>query len=61
VPKDTYIEVYQNEWEQPMLDYTTLGYNTILSAPWYVNYISYGQDWKYYYMVEPESFTGTQF
>ncbi|XP_068562711.1 beta-hexosaminidase subunit beta isoform X2 [Cebidichthys violaceus] len=39
---------------------TAAGYTTILSAPWYLDYISYGQDWQKYYKVEPLSFNGTE-
>jgi len=35
------------------------GYRAILSAGWYLNYISYGQDWPAYYDLEPYNFTGT--
>lgn len=37
---------------------TTAGYKTILSAPWYLDYISYGQDWQRYYKAEPLNFNG---
>lgn len=37
---------------------TDAGYTTILSAPWYLDYISYAQDWQKYYKVEPLSFNG---
>ncbi|XP_010754177.2 beta-hexosaminidase subunit beta isoform X2 [Larimichthys crocea] len=39
---------------------TDAGYTTILSAPWYLDYISYAQDWQKYYKVEPLSFNGTE-
>lgn len=37
---------------------TAAGYTTILSAPWYLDYISYAQDWQRYYKVEPLNFNG---
>ena len=39
---------------------TEQGYDVMLSAPWYLNYISYGEDWKNYYEVEPLDFNGTE-
>lgn len=41
-----------------MSNVTAAGYTTILSAPWYLDYISYGQDWQKYYKVEPLNFEG---
>jgi len=29
------------------------GYKVILSSPWYLNYISYGESWKNYYKADP--------
>ncbi|XP_033109419.1 beta-hexosaminidase subunit beta-like [Anneissia japonica] len=67
VNQDTIVQV----WKDPSLDpilppyreglekVTKLGLKTILSAPWYLNYISYGPDWKNFYQTEPEDFNGT--
>ena len=30
----------------------------LLSAPWYLNYISYGIDWEKYYKINPQDFSG---
>ena len=30
----------------------------LLSAPWYLNYISYGIDWHKYYKIDPQHFGG---
>lgn len=37
---------------------TKAGHSAILAAPWYLDLISYGQDWKKYYSVEPLDFLG---
>lgn len=38
---------------------TANGHYAILSTPWYLNYIGYGDVWKNYYKVEPTDFSGT--
>lgn len=38
---------------------TAAGYSAVLSAGWYLNYISYGETWTTYYAADPTNFTGT--
>lgn len=37
---------------------TAAGFPVIISAPWYLDTIHYGQDWREYYSVEPLNFLG---
>ena len=37
---------------------TAAGFPVILSAPWDLDWISYGQDWRNYYKVDPLDFDG---
>uniref|UniRef100_A0A4X1SN58 Beta-hexosaminidase n=2 Tax=Sus scrofa TaxID=9823 RepID=A0A4X1SN58_PIG len=56
----TVVQVWKIEdykWEQSLI--TKAGFPVILSAPWYLDLISYGQDWKNYYEVEPQDFPGS--
>ncbi|XP_038621448.1 beta-hexosaminidase subunit beta [Tachyglossus aculeatus] len=58
---DTIVEVWiESNYAQELQDVTAAGFTTILAAPWYLDYISYGQDWKKYYSVEPLKFSGTE-
>ncbi|XP_051552505.1 beta-hexosaminidase subunit beta-like isoform X2 [Myxocyprinus asiaticus] len=57
---DTVVEVWMsNNVEEELHNVTGAGFTTILSSPWYLDYISYGQDWQRYYKVEPLNFPGT--
>jgi len=63
VKPDTVVNIWRghnDEWKAEALSVTKKGYHVILSSPWYLNYISYGEDWPSYYKVDPQSFTGTQ-
>ena len=49
------------DWRLYMQRITERGYDAYLLAPWYLNVISYGEDWRNYYLVEPYNFTGKSF
>ncbi|GAA6109780.1 beta-hexosaminidase subunit beta isoform X1 [Tachysurus ichikawai] len=53
---DTVVEVWiNNQVEQELQKVTGAGFSTILSAPWYLDYISYGQDWQKYYKLKADT------
>ncbi|XP_019909128.1 beta-hexosaminidase subunit beta isoform X3 [Esox lucius] len=55
--QDTVVNVWiGNKVEEELQKVTEAGFTTILSAPWYLDYISYGQDWQKYYLAEPLGF-----
>ncbi|KAM4875875.1 beta-hexosaminidase subunit beta [Thomomys bottae] len=57
----TVIEVWKSEhYFEELGKVTAAGFPVILSAPWYLDLISYGQDWRKYYQVEPLSFQGSE-
>ena len=53
------IHVWKGNWNVTMSKVTKAGLQAIVSSPWYLNYISYGEDWKTYYLVEPTAFDGS--
>ena len=56
---DAVVNVWMgNKLQEEMFNVTAAGFTTVLSAPWYLDYISYGQDWQRYYKEEPLSFKG---
>ncbi|XP_004608613.2 beta-hexosaminidase subunit beta-like [Sorex araneus] len=57
----TVVQIWKSE-EYPIREanVTAAGFPVILSSPWYLDYISYGQDWRKYYQVEPLNFDGSQ-
>ncbi|XP_042331599.1 beta-hexosaminidase subunit alpha isoform X3 [Sceloporus undulatus] len=62
VKPETIIHVWKENsgsYPQEMARVTKAGYRALLSAPWYLNHISYGQDWMAIYKVEPLAFKGS--
>ncbi|XP_064524658.1 beta-hexosaminidase subunit alpha [Pseudopipra pipra] len=63
VRQDTIIHVWKENlltpYKEEMANVTRAGYHALLSAPWYLNRISYGQDWMEAYRVEPLDFSGS--
>ena len=48
------------KWPSIHFKATKEGMQVLLSAPWYLNYISYGIDWQKYYQINPQDFSGNQ-
>ncbi|XP_038589662.1 beta-hexosaminidase subunit beta isoform X1 [Micropterus salmoides] len=60
---DTLIHVWkgnQQQYQNEMAKVTSSGYQTLLSTPWYLNRITYGQDWQGHYKADPQDFNGTE-
>ncbi|XP_027527283.1 beta-hexosaminidase subunit beta isoform X1 [Neopelma chrysocephalum] len=58
---DTVVQVWMaNNYAHELSHVTGAGFSAVLAAPWYLDYISYGQDWKKYYSVEPLDFPGSE-
>lgn len=53
---DTVVEVWDEGWQATMAKVYKAGFHSVLSSPFYLNYIKYGQDWKGYYLTEPTNF-----
>ncbi|XP_070541931.1 beta-hexosaminidase subunit beta-like [Ptychodera flava] len=62
VEPDTLIHVWKGGYQDELGSVTKAGHQTILSSPWYLNYVKdpYNQDWQNYYKVDPQNFSGTQ-
>ncbi|XP_060719583.1 beta-hexosaminidase subunit beta isoform X1 [Tachysurus vachellii] len=58
---DTQIHVWKEkpDYKSEMAKITAAGFHALLSTPWYLNRISYGQDWQGIYKADPQSFDGT--
>ncbi|KAI3370696.1 hypothetical protein L3Q82_007252 [Scortum barcoo] len=63
IPKDTVLHIWkgvQAQYREELSRITKAGMRVLLAAPWYINHISYGQDWRNYYTVQPQNFSGTE-
>jgi len=67
IAPQTIIDVWKSGWQQELQTVTLNNFQSILSSPWYLNYIedpySWGSNWgawEDYYLIEPLNFTGTE-
>ncbi|XP_030620857.1 beta-hexosaminidase subunit alpha isoform X3 [Chanos chanos] len=63
IPQDTVLEIWKGtppKYREELSRITKAGHRVLLSAPWYLNHISYGQDWQNAYLVAPRNFSGTE-
>ncbi|XP_042352757.1 beta-hexosaminidase subunit alpha [Plectropomus leopardus] len=63
IPKDTVLHIWKGtpaSYKAEQSKMTKAGMRVLLAAPWYINHISYGQDWRNYYTVQPRNFSGTE-
>lgn len=60
VRNDTIVEVWLPKWQKEFAKVTSLGYRTLLASTFYLNRVAspYSQDWRGYYGVDPQNFTG---
>ncbi|XP_046371399.1 beta-hexosaminidase subunit beta-like [Haliotis rufescens] len=49
-----------DDWQTYLRHVTEQGYDVIFSSCWYLNVISYGEDWLDYYKCDPLDFNGTE-
>lgn len=47
-----------DNWRSELKNVTSAGFSALLSSCWYLNYISYGNDWIEQYNCDPTDFGG---
>ena len=52
------VHVWKGGYQKELSRVTLKGLRVVLSSPWYLDYISYGADWRKYYIVDPHRFNG---
>lgn len=57
---DTVVEIWRDKEQAELAKVTASGLRAILSSPWYLDYIGYGEQWESYYKYEPINFNGTE-
>lgn len=63
IPGNTVLLVWRGDpakYYREMYLMTRAGHRVLLTAPWYLNHISYGQDWRDAYSVKPLNFNGSE-
>nr|XP_033785175.1 LOW QUALITY PROTEIN: beta-hexosaminidase subunit beta [Geotrypetes seraphini] len=61
IKQDTIVEVWKEaNLNEEIYNVTAAGFTTIVAAPWYLDLISYAQDWQKYYKAELLNFNGTE-
>lgn len=59
--KDVSLSSKMKGWREYVRDLTEAGHQVIVSSCWYINYITYGQDWKNFYKCDPTDFQGNYY
>lgn len=64
IPNDSVIQIWKNGapscWQGTMKQVTSKGFEAVLSAPWYLDHMTYARDWLKYYAIDPQNFGGTE-